>query len=184
MRRWPHAAAEERTMGHEYGFWDNPKTWVGVAFFIFFILFGSKLWEAVTHLLDKRAQQVRAELAEAQKLRTEAEALLADAKARREQAMADAKGLMEGARHQAAQLAAAAAADAEASAARRERMAVERISAAEKAAVDDVRMIAAEVAATAAERVIRETLSAESGAVLVDRAIASLPTALAPRRAA
>ncbi len=96
-------------MGHEYGFWDNPKTWVGVAFFIFFILFGSKLWEAVTHLLDKRAQQVRAELAEAQKLRTEAEALLADAKARREQAMADAKGLMEGARHQAAQLAAAAA---------------------------------------------------------------------------
>ena len=171
-------------MGHEYGFWDNPKTWVAAAFFIFFILFGGKLWASLTAILDKRAEQVRAELAEAQKLRSEAEALLADAKMRREQALIDAKALMEGASHQAAQLAAAAALEAEASATQRERMAVERITTAEKAAVDEVRFIAAEVAATAAERVIRESLTPESGAALIDRAIASLPTALAPRRAA
>lgn len=171
-------------MGHEYGFWDDPKTWVAAAFFIFFILFGSKVWAALTGILDKRAEQVRAELAEAQKLRSEAEALLADAKARREQALADAKALMESARIQASQLATAAAADAEASAARRERMAVERIATAEKHAVDEVRIIAAEVATSAAEKVIRETLTAEAGGGLIDRAIASLPTALAPRRAA
>jgi F-type H+-transporting ATPase subunit b len=171
-------------MEHTYGFWDNPKTWVAVAFVIFFVLFGSKLWAAVTGILDKRADQVREELAEAQRLRSEAEALLKDARARREQAMADAKALMDGARTQAQQLAAAAAAEAEASAARRERMAVERIATAEKAAVDEVRNVAAEVASVAAERVIRETLSPEAGAVLVDRAIVSLPTALAPRKAA
>lgn len=171
-------------MGHEHGFWDDPKTWVAAAFFIFFILFGSKVWAALTAMLDKRAEQVREELAEAQKLRSEAEALLADAKRRREQALADAKSLLEGARHQAQQLAANAAAEAEASAARRERMAVDRIATAEKAAVDEVRTIAAEVAAVAAEKVIRNSLSAEAGGVLVDRAIASLPTALAPKRAA
>jgi F-type H+-transporting ATPase subunit b len=171
-------------MPHEYGFWDNPKTWVAVAFVIFFVLFGRKMWATLTAMLDKRAEQVRTELAEAQKLRSEAEAMLRDAKARREQALADAKALMEGARKQAAELAAAAAAEAEASAARRERMAVERIATAEKAAVDEVRNIAAEVAAVAAERVIRETLTPEAGGALVDRAIASLPTALAPKRAA
>jgi F-type H+-transporting ATPase subunit b len=171
-------------MEHTYGFWDDPKTWVAVAFVIFFVLFGSKIWAALTGVLDKRADQVRTELAEAQKLRSEAEALLTDARMRREQAITDAKALMEGARHQAQQLAAAAAAEAEASAARRERMAVDRIATAEKAAVDEVRMVAAEVAATAAEKVIRETLTAEAGGVLVDRAIAGLPAALAPRRAA
>ena len=171
-------------MGQQYGFWDNPSTWVAAAFFIFFILFGSKLWAALTGILDKRAEQIRHELAEAQKLRTEAEALLADAKARREQALVDAKALMENARVQAAQLATTAAADAEASAARRERMAVARIATAEQHAVDEVRILAAELATIAAEKVIRASLTAEAGAALVDRAIASLPTALAPRRAA
>ncbi len=171
-------------MGQQYGFWNDPKTWVAVAFVIFFVLFGSKVWAALTAILDKRAERVREELAEAQKLRSEAEALLADAKARREQALADAKALLESARLLAAQLAAAAAAEAEASAARRERLAVERIATAEKQAVDEVRILAAEVAASAAEKVIRETLTAEAGGALIDRAIASLPTALAPRRAA
>lgn len=167
-----------------HGFWDDPKTWVAASFVIFFVLFGGKIWAALTGMLDKRAEQVRDELAEAQKLRREAEALLADAKTRREQALADAKALMDGARSQAAQLAATAAADAEASAARRERMAVDRIATAEKAAVDEVRMVAAEIASSAAERVIRDSLGADAGAALVDRAIASLPTALSPRRAA
>jgi len=171
-------------MGHEYGFFDDPKTWVAASFVIFFILFGSKVWAALTGILDKRAEQVRAELAQAQQLRTEAEAMLRDAKTRREQALADAKALMEGARHQAAALATSAATEAEASAARRERMAVDRIATAEKAAVDEVRNIAAEVAVIAAEKVIRTALTPEAGGALVDHAIASLPTALAPRRAA
>jgi F-type H+-transporting ATPase subunit b len=171
-------------MEHQYGFWDDPKTWVAASFFIFFILFGSRIWAALTAMLDKRAEQVRSELAEAQKLRSEAEAMLADATRRREQAMADAKALLEGARAQAQLLSATAAADAEAAAARRERMAVDRIATAEKAALDEVRTAAAEVAAAAAERVIREGLSVEAGGALVDRAIASLPNALAPRRAA
>ena len=52
-----------------------------------------------------------------------------------------------------------AAAEAEAATQRRERMAMDRIAAAEKAAVDEVRSLAAEIATAAAEQVIREGLN-------------------------
>jgi len=110
--------------------------------------------------------------------------MLRDANAQREAAVADAQRLLSGAKAEAARLAAAAAAEAESSAKRREQMAIDRISAAEKSAVDEVRMIAAEVATTAAKDVIRADLTAEAASALVDRAITGLPSALAPRRAA
>jgi len=161
----------------------DPETWVAIAFVIFVLLFGSKLWEALVGMLDKRAEAVRAELAEAARLRSEAEAMLQDARARREQAVADAKRLLEGATAEAARIAEAAAAEARSSAQRRERMALDRIAAAEKAAVTAVRLAATEIATAAAERLIRSELDEKADAALVDRAIASLPQALSRRAA-
>jgi F-type H+-transporting ATPase subunit b len=63
-------------------------------------------------------------------------------------------------------------------------MALDRIAAAEKAAVDEVRLAAAEVATAAARQVIAEGLSAEADSRLIDRAITQLPSALASRRVA
>jgi F-type H+-transporting ATPase subunit b len=169
---------------HEAGFFAEPRTWVAVAFIIFFILFGKKLWQAIAAMLDKRTEAVRAELAEAQRLRQEAEAMLTDARKRREAALAEARALLEGAKAEAARLAREAAEDAEAAARRRERMAMDRIAAAEKAAVDEVRMLAAEIATAAARDAIREGLTAEADARLIDHAIGNLTAALTPRRAA
>ncbi len=171
-------------MHGDVGFFQNPHSWVAIAFVIFFVLFGGKIWTALSAILDKRAETIRAELAEALRLRSEAEAMLKDAKARRESALADAQDLLEGAKAEAGRVTAAAAAEAEASAVRRERMAMDRIAAAEKAAVDEVRIAAADIAAKAAEQVIRDGLSAEGSAALIDRAIGGLTTALAPKRAA
>jgi len=165
-------------------FFLESRSWVGIAFIVFFALFGKKLWVAVRDILDRRAATVRAELDEAERLRREAEAMLAEAKQRREVALADARRLLEGAKAEAERLTAAAAADAEVSAKRREQMALDRIAAAEKAAVDEVRLTAAAIATAASERVIREGLTPAADAVLVDRAIASLPAALSGRRAA
>ena len=169
---------------HEESFLQEPATWVVLAFIAFFLLFGRKLYAAITGLLDARTNAVRLELAEAKRLRQEAEVMLRDANARRATALSEAQQLLEGAKTEAARLAAAAAADAEASASRRERMAIARISAAEKAAVEEVRMAAADVATRAAERVIREGLDGGADAALIDHAIAGLPAALTPRRAA
>lgn len=162
----------------------NPRTWVAIAFVIFFSLAGRKIWSVVTAMLDKRAATVRAELAEAQRLRLEAEAMLHDASSRRETAIADAERLLAGAKVEAARLAEIAAKDAEKASIRRERMALDRIAAAEKQAIDDVRYAAAEIATAVAERVIRATLSPEADAGLIDHAISALPVALAAKRAA
>ena len=169
---------------HEPSFFAEPRNWVGIAFFVFFILFGKKLWGALAAMLDDRSAKVRADLDEAARLRTEAEAMLRDAEKRRAEALAEAKALIEGAKNEASRVAAATAAEAEASAKRREQMALDRIAAAEKAAVDDVRLAAADIATVAARQVISEGLSADADSRLVDGAIAQLPSALAQRRAA
>ena len=169
---------------HEASFFAEPRNWVAIAFIIFFLVFGKKLWSALTAMLDDRAGKVRAELNEAARLRQEAEVMLRDAEKRRAEALAEAKALIEGAQAEAGRVAAAATAEAEAAAKRREQMAVDRIAAAEKAAVDQVRLTAADIATAAARQVIAEDLSAESDARLIDQAITQLPTALAPRRAA
>jgi len=57
-------------------------------------------------------------------------------------------------------------------------MAMDRIAAAEKAAITDVQNAAAEVAIKAAERVMAQGLGDQAEADILDRAIASLPKAL------
>ncbi len=169
---------------HEESFFAEPRNWVAIAFVLFFLLFGRKLWSALTGMLDDRGAKVRAELEEAARLRREAEAMLHDAEQRRAEALTEAKALIEGAQAEAARVSAAAMAEAEASAKRREQMVVDRIAAAEKAAVDEVRLTAVEVATVAARQVIAEGLSVDADARLIDHAIAQLPSALAQRRVA
>jgi F-type H+-transporting ATPase subunit b len=165
-------------MHDEVGFFAEPVHWVVLSFFLFFIIFGKKLWGALAGMLDARAASVRAEIDEAARLKSEAETMLKEAEATRARAQADARTLIAGAAAEAARVAETARADAEASAKRREQMALDRIAAAQKQAVDEVRTAAAELATAAARQVIAEGLSPESGAALIDQAIARLPAAL------
>lgn len=169
---------------NEPSFFAEPRNWVGIAFILFFVLFGRKLWGALAAMLDDRAVKVRAELEEATLLRQEADKMLRDAEKQREEALAEAKALIDGAKAEAARIAAAASHEAEASARRREKMALDRIAAAEKAAVDEVRMNAADIATAAARQVLAEQLTPDADAALIDQAITQLPTALATQRAA
>ncbi|MGH7078857.1 MAG: F0F1 ATP synthase subunit B [Acetobacteraceae bacterium] len=153
--------------------------WVVVAFIIFFVLFGKRLWTVMAAALDARAVSIRAEIAEAGRLREEAETMLRDAETRRSAALAEAKALLERVKEEAAGIAQGAAAEAEKAGERRERMARDRIQAAEKAAVAAVRIAAVDVATAAAAEVIREELDSTADAALVNRAIAGLPMALA-----
>ena len=172
-------------MEHQHGsLLADPRFWVAAAFTIFFLIFGRKFWVTLTGLLDKRAIGIRNELDEASRLRKEAEALLAEASARRQAALRDAETMLANARQEAVRVGEAARTEAAAAAARRERMAMDRISAAEKAAVTDVRLAAADIAARAAGHVIAQEFGAEADAPLIDHAIRNLPAALLGRRAA
>jgi len=72
-----------------------------------------------------------------------------------------------------------ARAEAALSAQRREKMALDRIAAAEKAAVTEVRLQAIAIASQAAEAIMRDGLPQDAATGLVSRAIDGLPAALA-----
>ena len=159
-------------------FFAYPGNWVAISTILFVLIFGRKIWAALTQILDNRAKEIQAELTEASRLRQEAEAMREEAQAQRQAALADAQKLLAGAQAEAARVTAVAIAEAEASTRRRERMALDRIAAAEKAAIDEVRFAAAEIATIATRDVISETLSQDADTRLVDHAIGQLPTAL------
>ncbi|MCA7120407.1 MAG: F0F1 ATP synthase subunit B [Acidibrevibacterium sp.] len=159
-------------------FWERPTFWVAVAFVLFFVLFGKRLFAALTAMLDARAAAIRHELEEAARLRREAEDMLREATRKRETALAEANALLEKAEIEAARLAQAIREEAEANAKRREEMAHMRIAAAEKAALAELRRATTDVAIIAAREVIAHDLTAEAGSALVDQAIAGLPSAL------
>jgi F-type H+-transporting ATPase subunit b len=148
----------------------DPEFWVLVSFLIFFAVFGGRLWSALAGMLDARASAIRAELAEAQRLRTEAETMLAEAQRARTEVLARSHV-------EAARLQEAAIAEADASGKRREKLALDRIAAAEKAALTEVRQTAADIATRAAEQVLSQGLG-DNEQRLVDQAIADLPRAL------
>ena len=161
----------------------NPRTWVAIAFVLFVVLFGARLWKVLVGVLDARAAAIRSELDEVARLRREAEAMLRTANAERDAAASEAAALLAGAHAEAAEATEQAQVDAQAAGARRERMAMDRIAAAEKAAVAEVRAAAIDVATRAAQMVIARDLTPEADAALVDRAIAGLPQAMARRAA-
>ncbi len=91
---------------------------------------------AIAEALDEKIAPIRDQLAEAESLRKEAEALKAEYEAKAKSVDKDRKALLERARHEAAEIVAKAKTDAEALIARRGRMAEDKIAAEERAAIE------------------------------------------------
>jgi F-type H+-transporting ATPase subunit b len=124
--------------------------------------------------LDAKIATIRKQLDEAAALRAEAEAIRAEAQAQAAAAHKDAEAIVAGARAEAAQLVEQARIDADTLIERRARMAEDKIAAAERSAIADVRARAAAAAAGAAAKLIAEKHDAGADKALVDRTIASL----------
>lgn len=162
----------------------EPVFWYSVAFVLFFLLLGSRIFRPLAALLDGRAIRIRQDLDEAARLKREAEQMLAEARREREAALIEARQMVERSRQEAIRITEAAKREADANARRRERMAQDRIHAAERAAVNEVRGRAAEIASEAARAMVAAMLTPDTDAALIDRAIAGLPASLAARTAA
>ena len=133
---------------------------------------------AILGALDDRAGRIRDELEEAQRLREEAQAALANFQRRQRDALGEAGEIIAHAQAEAERLREHAAADLEETLKRREAMAMDRISQAEAAAVAEVRGVAVDVAIAAARDVIGAELDKSKGDALVDEAIKDLPNQL------
>ena len=149
--------------------------WIALAMIV---VIGILIWKRVPALiaaaLDKKIATIRAQLDEAAQLRAEAEALKAEYEARAEQAGAEAATMIERARAEADGIVLQAETDAAALVERRTRMAEDKIAAAERAAIDEVRARAARAAAAAAAALIGDKLDAATDKPMVDAAIAEL----------
>jgi len=158
--------------------WEHGSFWVAVAIVIFAVLFAKKIVSPVVAMLDSRTASVQSALDEAAALKREAEALLDDAKARQASAIADAQTILAQAEAEAARTRGQLANEARALAKRRERLALDRIAAAEKAALEEVRSVAIDVATSTAAHLLRSGFASDQEAGLIDQAITGIPVAL------
>ena len=133
-----------------------------------------KVPATIAKSLDTRIDAIRAQLDAATKLRADAEALKAEYEAKSAAAIADAEAMREHAHAEAATIVAKAEADATALIARRQSMAEDKIAAAERAAVAEVRAKAASAAARAAASLIAANHDATTDGALIDSTIARL----------
>src|SRR3954449_11296134 len=150
----------------------DPGGWVAVAMLVVFaILIWKKVPGAIGKALDSKIALIRDQLAEAESLRKEAEALKAEYEAKAASADKDREALLERARYEADEIVAKAKTDAEALVERRTRMAEDKIAAEERSAIEQLRASTADAAAKAAAKLIAERHDAATDAQLVDRAI-------------
>jgi F-type H+-transporting ATPase subunit b len=110
----------------------------------------------VTGAIDNRAERIKGELAEAERLRNEAEALLASFEKKREEAEAEAKAIVAQAKDEAESLAKEARQRLEEFVSRRTKQVEEKIALAETQAMAEVRAAAADAAVKVAENVLRK----------------------------
>ena len=144
-----------------------------LAFLVFVgVLVYFKVPAMIAGLLDKRAETIKAELAEARALRDEAQILLASYERKQRDVQAQADRIVAAAKDEAAKAAVEAKAEIAASMARRLKAAEEQIASAQAGAIRDIRNQAITVAVGAAQDMIAAQMTAAKGNTLIDDAIA------------
>jgi F-type H+-transporting ATPase subunit b len=150
----------------------DPAFWALVGLIIFLgLMVYVKVPEVITGALDNRADTIRTELAEARKLREEAQALLAEYQRKANEAESEAEDIIDQAKREADALTAEAKERMEEYVINRTRLAEQKISRAETQALQEVRALSADVAVAAAERLLRDRISGASADTLVSRTI-------------
>ena len=133
------AATAEGAAAHAEAFYQTPEFWVAVSFLILVGSLARPVWRMITAALDDKVELIRERLDEATKLREEAQEMLAGYKRKLAQAEDQAEEILSEAREAAHALEKRLTEDLEASLARREQLATDRIAQAEAEAVDEVR---------------------------------------------
>ena len=151
--------------------------WVSLAMVVVIILL---LWKKVPSIigssLDKKIASIRANLDEAAALRADAEKIKAEYEAKAKAAAKEADAMLQHARDEAEAIVAQARTDAASLIERRGKMAEDKIAAAERTAVAEVRAKAANAASAAAAKLIADNHNAKTDKALVDDAINALGT--------
>ena len=155
------------------------ETWVAVAFVLFIGLgIYLKVPAMLAKLLDERADKIGKELAEAKKLREEAQALLAEYQKKRAEAEKDAANIVAQAKLEAESYSVETRKKLAETIERRTKQAAQKIAQAEAAAIKEVRTTATEAAIAAASKLVGEAVQGTKGVKLIDESIAAVKSRL------
>lgn len=150
------------------------KFWVAVSFFVFVGVFCKWAMPAVNRMLDARSQGIADQLEQANRLRAEAEALLAESQRKQAQAEKDAATLFAMAEKDAAALRVSAEAELKEAIARRTAQAEANIKRAEQEAVAEIRTKLVNIATETARHVIAAQLKDQKDDPAITRALQSI----------
>jgi F-type H+-transporting ATPase subunit b len=151
--------ARSRQQGSETIMLSNPTFWVAVALVIFLVIVHKAgAFAKVGNQLDARGRKIADDLAEAKRLRAEAEALVAEYEAKRKAAEGEAAAIVEQAKADAERIRQETQAKLDEFVIRRKASAEAKIAQAEMQAFADVKAAAAQAAVQAAEAVLRQTV--------------------------
>jgi len=157
----------------------NPESWVAVGLVVIIAIFlRLRVPKMVAKMLDDRAGAIAHELSEARRLREEAAALLAGYRQKAAQAENEASAILAEAKAEAERFAKETRAQLRAQIDRRAQMAKDKIQQAEAAALEEIRALAADKAAAAAEKMIASRLDERRSDALVQDSIKDLPDKL------
>lgn len=153
-----------------------------VVLLAFLVFIGILLWAKVPaklgDMLDARANQIKAELAEAKALREEARALLSSYEKKQKDVQEQSERIVAHAKEEALAAAKQAKEDLKASIARRVAAAEDQIASAEAGALRQVREKAVTVAIAAATDILAKQTTADAAAASIDDAIAQVEAKL------
>ncbi len=158
---------------------EDPEFWVALAFVIFMgVLVKFGVPKMALSALDERSDRIKQALDEAQRLRSEAQAVLTQYQKKREEAEKEAQAIIVSARVEAERLAGEAKGKVEEFIARRTKMAESKIAQAEAQALADVRAAAADAAVAAAEKILVQTTHGAAAENLIAKGISDLKAKL------
>ena len=153
--------------------------WAMIALFIFSgVVIYMKVPAMIAKALDERAAKIRNELEEAQRLRQEAQQLLAEFQKRRKEAEKEAAEMVAAAKRESDLILEDAHKKTEEYVARRAALAELKIGQAEREAINEVRSIAVDVATEAARKVLAGSLDEKTSAQLFQDSLKAVETKL------
>ena len=156
----------------------DPTFWVAIAFVLFVIAVFKPIRGAMLGGLDTKIAEIRQEVEEAEKLREEAQNLLANYQRQQRQALQDAENIVIRAREEAERHRADGEEAMKEMVRRQEEQARDKIAQAEAAAIQEVRAMSVELAMKAAEKLLTDRLTGAEGGRLIDQSIEEIPSKL------
>ena len=132
----------------------------------------------ITGALDKRAKEIEVELTQALQLRKEAEVVLTNYRERAKEAGKEAETILRDAKADAERFAEEARTALRAQLERRAKQAQDRIAQAERQAILEIRTLAADAAASAAEKIITSRIDDQKAGALIAQSLGELPAKL------